>query len=1370
MTSRSTEIQTLIADIDNLLADNKGKRLVRVLANQGQPRQVLERVRDFLALIDTESQTTEAQPSQAALLSPLVARYIGSDDLQHNETQSQNQSFNSSQLPDQELRALIEPLRVEIETLLQERKNIVEEIRQLELSRMHNYSLASQMANQEQMIAEFLQVLANRVSTAPQLSSPVQPSTPEQMYDKLPTAPPLIKISEDTSTAVPPKEDQSSELVERISRSYNKLDQKIVELDGNINLSFETLERNLNNYRDSLSQTLVSMQQNGIQGEQLLQNWIENLMQQLQSVNIFISELASKSQSVPLNQRASLPDIDLRLVEDANVTPDLDALLLELNPDNNSPDTSNLNTSNLTQRPSQNTTKTSTSTGKQVFHPEQSQTSEVDLLYASLFGADDVIILNQVTETFSNPISVSQDLLTQEAPNSTTEEVSINTFDSLDTNLDVVLDSNSLPPDDTRQTESVISTISIESSLQSPTSIDSVNSVDINTFIEPEAVVPPIIVLNQTYQETNYAEPLEEQLIQSIDITPTSITAAPELVETEEASELINIPETPEQTTFVPDPWLDSTDAGLLDLHDFQSPHEITTTSNAWEAFVRINNLREHEEPSAVDNIALLTDLVFEDALSSSADTHNKQTPQENKFITASPKEMLLTQANALVDEAMPPNILLDEDQIQRLDQDLKNFDSEQHVNDVSSPQQRTTQPLQTPTPDPEPSISPQISVDNEVALITVDNYQDITDTVDLAWYLGIDLGTTGISAALLNRSTAEVYPLYWSTDDPYANGAKHSFRLPAEVYLPATAGLPIGSELTNADGTPIAQNLFSAELKPYLQVALPYRSEKTQLISEENKQDSAEEQYKGKTSHKWEPVLQLNEVATVPLVWMVRSLSKLLLTLKSDRNSTTLGLTATAMGISQDSFRRIIDNIAGVVCSCPSNWSEQYRFNIREALLLSKLISHPQQVFFVEEAIASLLSELDGANGEEVKLNTRNGFRRAKSNDHSLQGNTLIINIGASATEMALVELPENLLELSHNDFMLHSFAYGGKGIEIDIVCQLLLPQKWRQDSSLGLPESVSTNPLHWQPSIQGLETTRLSSLKWEELTLPRPGEPDIVERIRLLQRLESSRLGQALLDAATAMKLILQHQESFSFELADQRWVLQRRDLEGQVFVPFVRRLNRELNRLLVARGIPTEAINQAILTGGVATLGAVSRWLRQKLPNARIIQDLYLGENGAPTCSRVAYGLSLLPLHPQVLEVSRQQYTDYFLFTELLRVLPEHALSFGEVIALFEERGINTRNCQQRLLAFLEGELPAGLIPSNTESMWLTQASVENHDYKVVVSSELFEKQGSLTYRPNIGQIQHLRRFLDTVKASTQQSLEEPYTVNFAVGVPL
>jgi FtsZ-binding cell division protein ZapB len=1286
VTSRATEIQTLIADIDNLLA-NKGKRLARVLSIPGQePRLVLERVRTFLV----DSQSLEGQDQANA---------------------------KSESPPQVDISQLLVPLQLELQALLDERKSLVEEIRQLEQQRSHNFSLAQQMANQERMIAEFLQVLASR------------------MDGITPPMPGIITNNSLFSTPelLPPDAISSSQ-VERLSKLAGELDHGLLALDGTVNTVFAALQHNIQTKSESLTQALNRMHGEGLQGEELLKKFIDNLNSQLQLV---LNKLPSKpvadgkeqKQSPADDIRASeLPEIDFNLPE-GNATPDLDALLLELNQNTfispSLPATSN---PNPPQAPSKIIPPVQKPLQTKPFNGD-----EVDLLYASLFNTEDGSTTQSSTYPVSlEPISVNQDLSTTptntspiSAPVQAIAESEITT-----TNLDLPISTTiDIDTADVATTTTELPAIStIESSLDAPTSTFNLSTSTVNDSL--------VGTTNNEIPKLESHQQIQEQI--------------------------------QEQVTSVPDPWLHDADAGLLDLHqegdNFGS--DFTDSSINWETFiVKDDTQGNSKQPIDSDTIAVLTDLV----VAHSSDS--KLTPSNN--LTASSQELLLEQATAQIDVSMP-DIALDDSQLQQLDRDLANFDSEQDsVFPAASQYSRGFENTPSTT-----NIVTNIGEASAAALLAENGKNLEVSNQDLnliaaipaipgdiiiqapnpptdAWYLGIDLGTSGISSALLNLKNSVVYPLYWSADSEDTEPIKRSFRLPAEVYLPVAAGTPTSESQPNDD---VAQNLFSAELKPYLQIAIPYRSprQKAKESTEVNTQESTQ---------KWEPVLQLNEVATVPLVWMVRSLSKLLLTLKSDRNSTTLGLTAAAIGLDREQFRNIIDNIAGVICSTPSNWSEQYRFNIREALLISKLVPHPQQVFFIEEAIASLLSELDGANGEFVKLNNRAGQIRAKSSDTNLVGNTLVINIGAGATEMTLVDLPENLLGLAHSDFMLHSFAYAGKGIEQDIVSQLLLPPKWRKSRHDGETESIASNPWHWQPSISGLDRTRLSSLKWEELTLPRAGEPDIAERIRFQQRLESSRLGQALLDAAAAIKLILQHQESFSLELADQRWLIQRRDLESQIFVPFVRRLNRELNRLLVARGIPTEAINQAILTGGVASLGAVSRWLRQKLPNARIIQDLYLGENGTPTCSRVAYGLSMLPLHPQVLEIPRQQYTDYFLFTELLRLLPERALSFGEVIQLFEERGINTRSCQQRLLAFLEGELPAGLVPNSIDSVWLTSSSVENSDYKANALEPLFAKQGSLTYRPNTQQIQSLRRYLDAIKASTQQSLEEPYTVNFA-----
>ncbi|MEC4817524.1 MAG: hypothetical protein SAK29_30275 [Scytonema sp. PMC 1069.18] len=1470
MTSRLTETQNLIADIDNLLAN---KRQSRFLSNQGsEPRKVLERIREFLVRL---SESDENQHEQERQTSPLLVKFAGGNRI---PSEQEDSGVVTSQESNQ-VSSFLAPLQAELQSLLNQRASLVEEIRQLEQKRLHNYSLAQQLANQEHIISEFLQVLRSRLLA----SSPIEggANLPERQSPNIEAA---------SSFAQSPFL-ESSDQMERLTRLARDLDQKLLALDGTVNVVFEGLQRNIYTYHESLSDALARMHSKGTQGEQLLTSLINNLTQHLQQ-NTPTHEPSTdnlnsgKTPETTLDQSlASQLPKPLQVEAAPTLSPQNQLITPEVShnsaitPDVDEPKTVQVETAPtfspqnqpITPEVSHDTGTTPYLDAALLEFGEDTQApiptiarDEVDQLYASLFGTEtrddatdipvnvsvDVTTSSSTLDVNDTPVApevVSEqetskvqtpknfiDELFMDAPASsapikpvrspdvaqpaTTEgHKTISFIDELF--MDAPASPSPQPPSPapspvisqpltSERPKAIISFIDemFMDALASPSPTTppstEISLIQSNELLNEVGVDSPASTVDEVKNITNNSSINESNASSIVDNTtdnlPTSTTNQEQLVDSDIS---------------IPDPWLEASAARVVEpSDDTEDTREIPVEHTGVESPESAEAISLVEKPSSADTIRVLTDLFAEvsdeeesvEATTplATAPTDSQEQPSvevsdrrdtvsSSEYIAASPTEDLLLEVENQLSELA--DISIEESQLQQLEQDLASFDGE--LNALLQPltpengeivQNRLIPPEEQQQSDTEVNSSPEEAqaaetekkkeapeqlVGSSVSIShSANNGEFSQDPVNTIWYLGIDLGTTGISAALLNRSTTEVYPLYWMAENQQeASSIKKSFRLPAEVYLP-NVSVPSGEtdskdaheqttpaavaeergteqEETNSQSTP-THNVFSAQLKPYLQLALPYKKDR----------------------QKWEPVLQLNEFSTVPLVWVVRSLSKLLLTLMSDRTSTTLGLTAAAVGMEQDTFSHIISHITGVICTCPSNWSEQYRFNIREALLTSKLVKHAQQVFFVEEAIATLLSELDGAGGEIVKIKSRQGFRPAKTSDRPLVGNTLVINIGASTTEMGLVDLPENLEDLTHNDFMLHGFAYAGKGIEQDIICQLLLSPKWQQPRNETEEDSkaVSSKPWHWQPSIPGLDRMRFASLRLEELNLPRAGEPDIVDRIRLQQRLESALLGKAVIDAAVALKLILQHQESFTLELADRRWILHRRDLESQVFVPFVRRLNRELNRLLVAKGTPTEAINQGILTGGVASLGAVSRWLRQKLPNAKIIQDLYLGENGSPTCSRVAYGLAALPLHPQVLEVPRQQYTDYFLFTELLRVLPTRAISFSEVIQLFENRGINTRSCQQRLLAFLEGELPPGLVPSSQDATWLTLNSSENSNYKAVTAKPLFEKQGSLTYRLDPQQLRSIAHYLDAIKSSTQQSLDEPYTVNFAVGV--
>jgi hypothetical protein len=1374
VTSRTDEIQKLIADIDNLLNSN-GKRLSRLLSSQAQePKEVLERVRNFLVnLQDGEPLESEANPS-----SPLVTKFIGQSQTQPTPQNNQPQEDNNFifQQFKNELSELIQPLQGEITALLQERTILAQEIRQLEQKRLQNYSLSQQLANQEQIITDFLQVLISRL--VPVINTHItEGGVNAETY-----ASGINSRRLELPPAVAPVW-ESSEQGERLSQLTKDLDQRLLSLDGTVNVVFEALQRNINTYHESLSQAIARMHSTGLQSEQLMSSFLNNWTQSLQQLSNFQPPVAQEDSppptapsptpthteievSTPVESNSTVTQETLPVENPQPDTDELDAVLMQLGVD----ETFNL------ESPNNLTTLLPNSW--------ELANDEVDLIYASLFGNDSYI--NSSLEV--NPDLITPDLLDlnvdDNAPeitnNPLTEEDTAAImpeawFDQSDDDLFDFTDTPEIPALSTQVTDS--SADPLTTSLFFDQSDG--NLFDFNDTPEPETqVTPPPTDVTPEPETQVTSPPIDVTLEPETQVTSlfTYVTLEPETQITPPPTDVAPEPETQvipsTDIATEPETQLSATISPVATTEVvFPQPNSTDIVTSLVEI-----DFAEEEQPSDVP-VLPDTEIVTVTVITPKPEVttpREQPEPLSDNYIAASPQENLLS--TEVTQLASPPDISLNEEQWLKLHQDLAKFDEQSsepqpvtnsdsvealfnleqppqeqkttekidvvasqttstpQVNNVLTFTPRTDKKEEAPKPDQTAAVAPTTPVNNK--------NEPALRSPDSPWYLGIDLGTTGISAALLNRSTGVVYPIFWSTEaQPGANSFQQSFRLPAEVYLPTASVTPTSPDKEAAESK---NHLYSVQLKPYLQVAIPYKNEQ----------------------QKWEPVLQFNESSAGPLIWVVRSLSKLLLTLKADRYSTTQGLIATAVGLNQRSFHGIVSNIAGIICNCPSSWSEQYRFNVREALLTSKLVQHPQQVLFVEEAIASLLSFIDGSNGETVKFSTPQGLSPAKTSDQSLVGNTLIMNIGATATEMALVDIPDSLAELNHNNFMLHNFAYASKGLEQDIICQLLLSPKYRKSRWENPEDSqkITSNPWQWQPSVPGLDRMQWQSLGLEGLELPRLGEPDIPARIRLQQHLESSLLGQAVLDAALALKLILQHQESFTLELADQRWTLQRRELESQVFIPFARRLNRELNKLLVARGIPTEAINQAILTGGVANLGVVNLWLRQKLPNAKIIQDSYLGENGAPNCSRVACGLALLPLHSQVLEESRHQYTDYFLFTELLRLLPDRALSFSEVLHLFEERGINTSSCQQRLLAFLEGELPPGLIPASPESSWLTPHSHGNFDYRAIANSPLFEKQGNLTYRPYSQQLQALHRYLDALKASTQQSLEEPYTVNF------
>ncbi|MGB3790890.1 MAG: hypothetical protein WA949_22980 [Phormidesmis sp.] len=625
-------------------------------------------------------------------------------------------------------------------------------------------------------------------------------------------------------------------------------------------------------------------------------------------------------------------------------------------------------------------------------------------------------------------------------------------------------------------------------------------------------------------------------------------------------------------------------------------------------------------------------------------------------------------------------------------------------------------------------SVEPASTNVEETALLPIDSegiaFDDSDKPVD--WFLGIDLGTTGLSAVLMERRTHRMYELCWSVA---GDSESNRFRLPAIASID-TQG-PTGQLELGVVG-PAALQLEDAplmrSLKPMVKAGIP-------------------------DDFSREPWMQWSDQMSLPLMALQTAISDLLRTLSGPHMS------CHAVGLKDAVLRQALTNLQGVIIGYPTNWPDTYSFNIREAVLSAGLIAMPDQIFFVEDAIASLLSALPAPGVDVSGDNQQPGLYNC-----DWSGGTVVVSAGATLTEVAIADLPKNLARLSHSDFASRSYTYAGDSIDQDIVCQLLhLPVQSEAGDSEVSDSEPSDNKADdqvrasSQPSAEDWESLRLDQLK-----LPRPGEADRIIRHRLQQRLNDSTLGRQALAAAQDLKMMLQEDEEVDVQLGDRTWIITRKDLQAKVFAPYIQRLNRLTSVLLNQKSLSAQSIKQVICTGGAASLGVVSDWLRQKFPNATIIQDTYSGEY-SNSCSRVAYGLANLCHYPGVLDADRHRYNDYFLLLELLRTLPEQPLPAGGIMHLLSQRGVDIQACHTHLLALIEGHLPPGLVPTEGDRPLISAQSSDIENYRLLAELPLFRKQGGQVYIADLEQGERLRSHLESLLTTKAQSLNKPMTTS-------
>lgn len=277
-------------------------------------------------------------------------------------------------------------------------------------------------------------------------------------------------------------------------------------------------------------------------------------------------------------------------------------------------------------------------------------------------------------------------------------------------------------------------------------------------------------------------------------------------------------------------------------------------------------------------------------------------------------------------------------------------------------------------------------------------------------WYLGIDFGTTGVSAVLLNQSTQEQYPIYWSnklritheelqTVNPQLatrSSGDNIFRLPAVTYSGPAASklfgqLPVAPIVVGSLASTLATHqpgIFLENFKPFLNIGLPYYSPKRQ---------------------EWEPTLQLqHQQQVVSLYWVRRTLQALFATLTPKSVLPDSVMKVGAVGLGSNTLERALGELEGVVLGYPAFWGDTYFFNLREAVLEAKLVRYPEQIFFLEDAIASVLASLQSYELKKTTTYTPKPLRGKSPDSEEVpntdtlktpHGGTLVINAGAIST-----------------------------------------------------------------------------------------------------------------------------------------------------------------------------------------------------------------------------------------------------------------------------------------------------------------------------------------------------------------------------------
>jgi hypothetical protein len=287
LNSQKYKIQSLIAEIDEVLSKPAPRLPWTGSIDTVHQRHLLERVRTYLVSQDSKLPAGQKPPGKQNLppapvrvppppprppQPPAVAGLSATEQIVLAVTGEIGNLREN----------LTQPLQEDIQALRQEHQALIQEIKELEAKRYQQQSLAQQQANQQQIISEFMQALTGQLQEAfARSASPIPGSLQNQLVEG--SAPPALGAASDSGFDAAQEYPMltPAQRFEQMQQFQARADSLLAHLDSTMNAVFETLHDNLQNYQESLGQGLDRMHGLGQQSEAMFAAWVNRLAEQL---------------------------------------------------------------------------------------------------------------------------------------------------------------------------------------------------------------------------------------------------------------------------------------------------------------------------------------------------------------------------------------------------------------------------------------------------------------------------------------------------------------------------------------------------------------------------------------------------------------------------------------------------------------------------------------------------------------------------------------------------------------------------------------------------------------------------------------------------------------------------------------------------------------------------------------------------------------------------------------------------------------------------------------------------------------------------------------------------------------------------------